>query len=234
MANNSARALALDERNSRMKKFSWLFPLTAFVALQLVGCVAEPDTSESEIETDDFTSANEDALTSYCNDVATATEKELWLESEVLRLTNARRAAGATCSGTYYPPNNVALILDERLRCAGRKHSKDMGDNNFASHNGTGGSTYQSRIAAAGYTSSYVGEVIAAGTSMRSVEASRTWEGEAEITAAAQGIVNGWINSTGHCRWVMDPNFTHAGVGHYYNSGSTYKHYLTQDFARQE
>jgi uncharacterized protein YkwD len=147
----------------------------------------------------------------YCDDVITWTVAWTDFENQVLTLVNQKRAAGATCGGVAKPPV-PALTLDTKLRCAARKHSKDMAINNFFSHTGSNGSTFTQRITAAGYTYRYAGENIGAGYS----------------TPAA--AVNGWMASSGHCNNIMNPNFKHLGVGYYYRSGSTYGHYWTQDF----
>lgn len=150
----------------------------------------------------------------YCDEVTTWPLAWSNFESEVLALVNQRRAAGATCGGVSKPAV-AALTLDTRLRCAARKHSMDMGVNNFFSHTGSNGSTPWQRMSSAGYTYRYAGENVAAGYS----------------TPAA--VVSGWMASTGHCNNIMSPNFKHLGVGYYYESGSTYRHYWTQDFGAQ-
>jgi uncharacterized protein YkwD len=147
----------------------------------------------------------------YCDDVLSWSTAWSDFENQVLTLVNQKRAAGATCGGVYKPPV-PALTLDSRLRCAARKHSKDMGLNNFFSHTGSNGSSPWQRITWAGYTYSYAGENIAAGQSTPSA------------------VMNSWMNSSGHCNNIMSPNFKHLGVGYYYRSGSTYGHYWTQDF----
>ncbi|KFE63968.1 CAP domain-containing protein [Hyalangium minutum] len=149
----------------------------------------------------------------YCDDVATWPTAYTDLENQVLTLVNQKRAAGATCGGVYNPPV-AALTLDTKLRCAARKHSKDMGDKNFFSHTGSNGSTPWQRITSAGYSYTGAGENIAAGH------------------ATALAVVNGWMASTGHCTNIMNGTFKHLGVGYYPRSGSTYTHYWTQDFGK--
>ena len=127
-------------------------------------------------------------------------------------LDSDRRAAGATCGGVYKAPV-PALTFDERLRCSSRKHSKDMGLNNFFSHVGSNGSTFSQRMTSAGYTWRAAGENIGAGYN----------------TPAA--AVNAWMASTGHCNNIMNPSFKHLGVGYYV--GGTYTHYWTQNFGAQ-
>ncbi len=151
----------------------------------------------------------------YCDDVLTWNTTWASYESQVLTLVNQKRAAGATCGGVYKPPV-PALSLDTRLRCASRKHSKDMAVNNFFSHTGSNGSTPFQRMTSAGYVWRAAAENIGAGYS----------------TPAA--AVNGWMNSTGHCNNIMSASYKHLGVGYYYRaSGSTYAHYWTQDFGAQ-
>ncbi len=156
------------------------------------------------------------ALPAYCNDVLNWDPAWTAFEDEVLRLVNQKRAAGASCGGTYYGPA-PALTYDERLRCSARKHSKDMGVNNFMSHTGSNGSTPWQRINNAGYIYASAAENVAAGYS------------------SPTAVVSGWMTSAGHCTNIMNPNLKHLGTGYYYNgaSTSTYKHYWTQNFGKQ-
>jgi uncharacterized protein YkwD len=45
-------------------------------------------------------------------------------------------------------------------------------------------------------------------------------------------VVDLWLDSPGHCELIMDPNFTHAGIGsgHNTDNGYTYHHFWTLDF----
>lgn len=155
----------------------------------------------------------ETSLLAYCDDVTTWNSAWATLESSVLTLVNQRRAAGATCGGVA-KPKVPALTLDTRLRCAARKHSKDMGTKNFFSHTGSNGSSFSQRITSAGYTWTGAGENIAAG----------------QTTAAA--VMDSWMKSTGHCNNIMNGTFKHLGVGYYYSTTGTYRHYWTQSFAK--
>ena len=148
----------------------------------------------------------------YCDDVTTWDAKWANFESEVIAMVNQRRAAGATCGGVSKPAV-PAVVLDTRLRCAARKHSKDMAVNNFFSHTGTGNTLPWDRMKLAGYTYNAAGENIAAN----------------QDSAAA--VMASWMNSTGHCNNIMNGSFKKLGVGYYYRaSGAAYKHYWTQDF----
>jgi uncharacterized protein YkwD len=194
-------------------------------AVLLVGCGAEEGAEATEdgvlgealqVELGEPSEEREAlVLPAYCNDVISWNSTWASMESQVLSLVNQRRAAGATCGGVVKAPA-PALTFDERLRCAARKHSKDMGVNNFFSHTGSNGSTFVQRITSAGYTPyTALAENIAAGQT------------------TASGVVNAWMASTGHCNNIMNPNYRHLGVGYSYGGTSTYKHYWTADFGKQ-
>jgi uncharacterized protein YkwD len=154
-----------------------------------------------------------EALPAYCDDILTWNAAWVDLENAVLTQVNQKRAAGATCGGVVKPPV-PALTFDERLRCSARKHSKDMGTNNFFSHTGSNGSTFSQRITSAGYVWTAAAENIGAGY------------------ATATAVVNGWMASTGHCNNIMNGNYKHLGIGYFYSSPATYDHYWTQSFGR--
>jgi uncharacterized protein YkwD len=189
----------------------------------LVGCTGEvvdepfEDIDESlsvDLETEALIDpVEQDLIAGWCNFQNTWPSASVTFENDVLKLVNQRRAAGATCGGVAKPPV-PALTSNSLLRCAARFHSKDMGDKNFFSHTGSNGSTFTTRINNAGYTWTAAGENIAAG----------------QTTPA--NVVTGWMASTGHCNNIMNGNFKNLGVGYYYKSTATYKHYWTQDFGK--
>jgi len=132
-------------------------------------------------------------------------------ENEVLTIVNQRRAAGATCGGTAYPPV-AALAMNANLRLAAQGHSQDMATNNYFSHTSLDGRTYVDRIRAAGYTGSFLAENIAAGY------------------GSPASVVNGWMGSTGHCQNIMSGSYRSIGVGYAFRAGSQYGSYWTQTF----
>ncbi|WNG29283.1 CAP domain-containing protein [Cystobacter fuscus] len=154
------------------------------------------------------------ALPAYCNGVLTWNTSWTAFEDEVLKLVNQKRAAGATCGGVAKPAV-PAVTFDERLRCASRVHSQDMGTNNFMGHDGSNGSTPWQRMTNAGYVWRAASENVAAGY------------------ATPAAVVDGWMKSTGHCNNIMGSNVKNLGVGYFYAPSSTYKHYWTQDFGAQ-
>jgi len=148
---------------------------------------------------------------------ATTHEQSAWPaewaahEEEVLTLVNQRRALGATCGDTIYPPA-APLSMQPALREAARLHSQDMATQDYFSHTSLDGRSPWTRCADAGYPCS--GENIAAGH------------------ATPAHVVAGWTASPGHCANMMKSTFTLIGVGYAYDGTSTYRHYWTQNFGR--
>lgn len=133
-------------------------------------------------------------------------------ELEVIELVNQERAAGANCGGRRFPPAGP-VELDVQLREAARAHSKDMADQRYFSHDSQDGRDFMDRILATGYSGQGPwGENIAAGQT------------------SAQEVVDGWMDSPGHCENIMTAEFGVLGVGLYQSQSSEYGLYWTQNF----
>lgn len=135
-------------------------------------------------------------------------------EADALRLINQRRAAGATCGSRGSFAAAAALSAQAQLTNAAYGHSRDMADNNYFSHTSLDGRTLGTRVSAAGYSWSSVGENIAAGY------------------GTVQQTMDAWMASEGHCANLMAPGFTQFGLACARNSASTYGTYWTLDLAR--
>jgi uncharacterized protein YkwD len=129
----------------------------------------------------------------------------------VLDLTNQKRAQGASCGGAPYPPAGP-LTMHAQLRQSARLHAQDMGDNNFFDHTNLQGQDPFDRMRAAGFQGRTMGENIAAGQT------------------SPTSVVNGWMNSAGHCKNIMQGAYRFIGVGYYYAPTSRYKHLWVQNF----
>lgn len=130
----------------------------------------------------------------------------------VLEATNAKRSETQDC-GVHGIKRAVGpLQLNEELNAAAQKHSEDMARNNFMAHEGSDGSSPGQRADAAGYASGFVGENVARGysTSVR--------------------VVQGWTDSDGHCRNLMNGDYSEMGVGYAVSSGG--EAFWTQLFGR--
>lgn len=118
-------------------------------------------------------------------------------EQEVIRLTNIERQKAGL----------KPLTEDWELSRVARHKSNDMAQNNYFSHTSpTYGSPFN-MMKAYGIAYRTAGENIAKGQ--------RT----------PQQVVNAWMNSSGHRANILNPNFTHIGVGYDKNG-----HYWTQMF----
>lgn len=118
-------------------------------------------------------------------------------EKEVVELTNAERQKQGL----------KPLVLDEELSKVARAKSQDMKDKGYFDHNSpTYGSPFD-MMKQFGISYKTAGENIAMGQ--------RT----------PQEVVNAWMNSQGHRENIMNPSFTHIGVG-YVKDGN----YWTQQF----
>ena len=127
--------------------------------------------------------------------------------NRVVELTNLERKKNGLPS----------LRLNSRLATAAQKHSHSMANRDFFSHTGHDNSKMSDRITAEGYRWSFCAENIYAGGS------------------TPEEAVQGWMNSSGHRRNILNPNAREIGVGYYYLANDTgnvnYKHYWTQVFA---
>lgn len=95
-------------------------------------------------------------------------------------------------------------------------HSKDMATRNYFDHTSPEGNRVSDRLDKAGVEWYACGENIVAGY------------------YDPYGISNGWYNSEGHRKNILNKNFKLLGVGFAYNSSSDYKYYGTQAFYTDE
>lgn len=113
---------------------------------------------------------------------------------ELVNLVNKYRTEGCTC-GSEQMPAVSTITWNETLAKTAYLHSKDMNDKNYFSHTGKDGSDPGDRMERQGYNWRTYGENIAKGY------------------ANEKDVIEGWINSEGHCRNIMNPNFQEIGIG---------------------
>lgn len=113
-----------------------------------------------------------------------------------LKLVNEARASGYKCGDEDFPPVK-ALTWNDRLEKSSLAHAKDMSDKNYFSHTGLDGSQPSDRIDRAGYVWSTCGENIAKGQT------------------SIEEVVAGWLKSPGHCKNIMNANFTQMGAARF-------------------
>jgi uncharacterized protein YkwD len=161
-------------------------------------------------------------------DLTTCESTEDWdpmavaFEDEVVELTNQARRAGQDCGpeGLFTPTGDV--VMEPRLRCAARIHARymAMAENDFG-HESDVGSTPSSRVKGAGYDYGMLGENLGVGPD------------------TPEQIVAAWIASPGHCKVLMQPDFTEVGIGYAFGTWATGTDagvleapYWAQDFGR--
>jgi len=149
---------------------------------------------------------------------------------DYLTIINAARAVATTCGGTGNYPAVPPVTWSNKLYKASYEHSQDLGVSNTWSHDGSGTlsdwtgyaagkqSTFVERIVDKGYVYFTISENISAGT----------------VRDTAQEAVDSWMASPGHCHNIMNATVTQVGMAHYYDAGSTYKHYWTQNFGKPQ
>ena len=122
------------------------------------------------------------------------------IEQQVVNLVNAERAKVGL----------KPLISDWELARVARFKSEDMRDNRYFDHNSPIYGTPFQMMKSFGINYRSAGENIAAGQT------------------TAESVMKAWMNSPGHKKNILSPNFTHIGVG--YAKGGSYGHYWTQQF----
>lgn len=117
--------------------------------------------------------------------------------------TDATRVTNAiTALNNLRAQNNLpALTADTRLTQAAQRHSNDMACNQFYTHDGTDGSTPETRIADAGYAASEVTENV--------YGSSPPLDG--------QGVIDWWANDRtepSHRRNLLSTQYSEVGMGY--------------------
>ncbi len=111
----------------------------------------------------------------------------------MLKEVNKVRSKRCKCGAKKFKPA-PGLTWDVRLAQAAKRHAEDMSKKKFLNHTGSDKSTVAMRVTDEKFTWQLVGENIA--------------EGYPDVVS----VVAGWVNSSGHCRNIMNPEFTHLGA----------------------
>lgn len=122
------------------------------------------------------------------------------LASRALDLVNEVRARGTRC-GTHVFAPAPPMTLSGTLAGVASGHALDMAEHNYFEHQDLAGKSPADRVRAVGYHEKLVGENIAYGP------------------ASVEEVVQGWLDSPGHCENIMDPRFAQMGIA--YSAGRT-------------
>jgi uncharacterized protein YkwD len=130
------------------------------------------------------------------------------IKKKMVTLINNARSFKRKCGfKTFNPAGPVKW--NSTLVKAALNHSRDMAEHDFLSHTGSKGSSADERVKKVGYAWKSVGENISAGSE------------------TCEEVVAGWLNSPGHCKNIMNSNFTEIGAACFRNPSSKYGTYWT-------
>jgi uncharacterized protein YkwD len=127
--------------------------------------------------------------------VAPASAQAPILASRALQLVNEVRARGARCGDRSFGPA-PPMKLSDTLAGVAFGHAADMARHNYFEHEDLTGRSPADRVRAVGYQEKLVGENIAYGPK------------------SAEEVVQGWLDSPGHCENIMDPRFAEMGIAY--------------------
>jgi hypothetical protein len=167
-----------------------------------------------------------DAQTQYTNDGAmTGIEEEARWYANRARYDPVKEKARLSLASAVPSGPIAPLAPNAKLITAAQHHSDDMATLNAWGHDTPSGSayypagyTFDQRIVYEGYSYFRAGENISAGT----------W-----YTNGYFAHDSWFLSETGHRDNLLDASFREVGIGHHYDSSSTYDHYYTEDFGTQ-
>jgi uncharacterized protein YkwD len=125
--------------------------------------------------------------------------------TRALQLVNEVRARGARCGERSFGPA-PPVRLSGTLAGVAFGHANDMARHNYFEHEDLAGHSPADRVRAVGYQEELVGENIAYGPK------------------SADEVVQGWLDSPGHCENIMDPRFAEMGIA--FAAGQSSRHGL--------
>jgi uncharacterized protein YkwD len=127
------------------------------------------------------------------------------LATRALQLINEVRARGTRCGERSFGPA-PPVRLSGTLADVALGHAADMAEHDYFEHEDRAGRSPADRVRAAGYREKLVGENIAYGPK------------------STDEVVQGWLDSPGHCENIMDPRFAEMGIA--YAAGEASRHGL--------
>lgn len=175
------------------------------------GSSAPASSSGSGSALADSSEANTDVTEGPVTIVIDGCEVEEY-QAAMLEHVNAARSKARYCGSEYFEAA-APVQYNCPINGAAKKHSLDMANNNFFSHYGSDGLRVGDRITETGYQWSVAGENIAAGYD------------------DVKTVMDGWLDSPGHCENIMDPRFTEFAVERVNATGADYRNYWTQVYA---
>ena len=134
------------------------------------------------------------------------------LSRRALQLVNDVRARGVRCGSRTFAPA-PPLSLSGTLGNVALGHATDMAAHSYFEHQDLTGQSPADRVRAVGYREKLVGENIAYGPQ------------------SVDEVMQGWLDSPGHCENIMDPRFVEMGLALAAGRGSRQGLYWVQVLA---
>ncbi len=137
------------------------------------------------------------------------------LATQALQLINDVRSRGARCGARDLAPA-PPLTLSGTLGNVALGHAADMAEHDYFEHRDLNGESPADRVRAVGYREKLVGENIAYGPK------------------TIEEVVQGWLDSPGHCENIMDPRFAEMGIASAAGRSGRHGLYWVQVFAEPQ
>lgn len=181
---------------------------SSLVIATLAGCGAgESDAATPELKSQ--TSSNDSAsqevarhepVSEHCGDPVS-------INAEMIERINELRASSQQCGNTTYQAVSP-VQFDARLENAAIVHADDMATENFFSHTGSDGSSFDQRIQRQGYAdNAYMSENLA------------------NAFTSVNATVSAWMQSTSHCKAIMATEAKELGAACIYQEESDHSYY---------
>jgi uncharacterized protein YkwD len=135
------------------------------------------------------------------------------LSRRALELVNEVRARGTRCGSRAFAPA-PPLSLSGTLGSVALGHATDMASHSYFEHQDLAGQSPADRVRAVGYKEKLVGENIAYGPQ------------------SVDEVMQGWLDSPGHCENIMDPRFVQMGLALAAGHGAKHGLYWVQVLAQ--
>jgi uncharacterized protein YkwD len=137
------------------------------------------------------------------------------VSARVLELVNQARAKPRKCGSRSFAPV-PPLTLSPVLSRAALIQAKDMSAHKFLEHRGSDGSKPSERATRVGYNWAAVAENIAEGPD------------------SAESVVQGWLDSPGHCVNIMGAQYREMGIAYFTDFAHKGEIYWAQTFGAQK
>ncbi len=183
------------------------------IASPVISGAAPEQSSNTDSQTVEYQPIVDSTLVANAASVSCDAALESFRDTMVA-MVNESRQSPRQCGDSAAPATGL-VKWNDALATAAVNHANDMVTVNFFSHTGSDGLSVADRAESAGYVWRAVGENIAAG--------------QRDIAEVHQG----WLDSAGHCRNIMNALYTEIGAACITNSATDFGSYWVVVFGDQ-